>query len=105
VVPEAGNISESQVENLGVVLLGKFEDGTGISHRGSFKSCGVAGERLRKRLQVGRLLQSVALHKPTSLMPLVTSGNSIVLMGGIKRTLYFRGQGSEVRGQCPTPLR
>jgi len=31
------------------------------------------------------------LYKPTSVMPIVTPCNSIVLIAGIKRTLYFRG--------------
>ena len=46
-------------------------------------------------------LQSVASRKPRSVLPTVTRRNSIVLIGGIKRNLYLKGQGSEVRAQQP----
>jgi len=45
------------------------------------------------------LLQSVASRKPTSVMPIATRRNSIVLIAGIKRNLYLSYQPSAISFQ------
>src|SRR5437899_3231566 len=61
----------------------------------------------QERMPVGQrwvtpLLQSVASRKPRSVLPTVTRRNSIVLIAGIKRNLYLKGQTSGLRDRFAT---
>src|SRR5579864_132761 len=90
VVPEAGNIGEAQVENLGVVLAGKIENGLGVRHKGSF-----VGATPFRASNCGRSCRRAGCYNRShcaglqSLELAVFAGNSIVFMTAIKPTLYW----------------
>jgi hypothetical protein len=86
VVPKPGNVGEAQIENLGVVLAGKIENGIGVGHKAFSQAA-----------TIGRVEQ-----ESKSLKPAAKAGNSIVLIAGIKRTLYLSFQPSALSFQTVT---
>jgi len=102
VVPQAGNVGEAQVENLGVVLLGEFENGLyfgiGGSHENTLPgsdSLQRLGERLRRLPQAAGCYNRRVERNRQSLKPVPVAGNSIVFIGAITR-LYTEAASSQL---------
>ncbi len=102
VVPQSGKIRKAQVEDLRVVLLGEFKNGLGVSHEDSLPGASPlqkSGERLRKVLQAGRLLQSVALCRTDECKACFWKWQFDCFYGGDNGTLYLSRQRSMVSAE------